>query len=209
MANPPSRPRTSQADRRERTRQSLLDAGRRLIADKGVAGLRISEITTEADVALGSFYNYFATKEDLVDTIVGDTLANVATALSTKQSEDQDSAEVVATAIQRFVAIAYEDPDFASLLVHLNHSEEVMLGSVSPPATRAVVDGIASGRFKVAPEALDIVVTTILGGALSLMRAIVMGRVGPGAELIYAEHALRTLGIPPARAAQVVQRITA
>ncbi|WP_372788127.1 TetR/AcrR family transcriptional regulator [Paraconexibacter sp.] len=209
MANTPAKTRTSQSDRRARTRQSLLDAGRRLIAEKGVAALRISEITAEADVALGSFYNYFATKEDLVDAVVGDTLRNVAEALAIRQHEDQDSAEIVARAIQRFVAIAYEDPDFASLLVHLSHSDELMLTSVSPPATRAVAEGMESGRFKVTPETLDVIVTIISGGSLSLMRAIVTGRIGPGAEVVFAEHALRMLGIPPSRAAQIVRRIAA
>lgn len=193
-----------QLGRRERTRRRLVDAARALIAEKGVAGLRISEITEGAGVALGSFYNHFETKELLVDAVVAESLSGVADALATKATADQDSAEVVSIAIRRFVAIAYQDPDFARLVVHLNHAEALFMSAVHPAAQRALEDGIASGRFKV-PD-LEVAVTTILGGALALMRAIVAGRVGPGAETAYAEHSLRALGLPAAQATRIARQ---
>ena len=61
-----------------RTRTALLDAAHRLIVEKGVAGLRIAEITSEANVALGSFYNHFATKEELVEAVASQTLTALA-----------------------------------------------------------------------------------------------------------------------------------
>ncbi|MBN8933022.1 MAG: helix-turn-helix transcriptional regulator, partial [Rhizobium pusense] len=51
--------------RRARTRRALLDAARRVIGRQGVENVTIQEITDEADVGFGSFYNHFATKEDL------------------------------------------------------------------------------------------------------------------------------------------------
>ena len=68
---------------RLRTRRLLLDAGRTLIAAKGVAGLRIQDITEEADVALGSFYNYFQSKEELLEAVITESLSDLTSAIIT------------------------------------------------------------------------------------------------------------------------------
>jgi AcrR family transcriptional regulator len=190
--------------RRERTRGNLVRAGRDLITEKGVAGLRISEITEGAGVALGSFYNHFGSKEELVEAVVADSLGALAETVATKTTADQDPAELVSIAIRRFIGIAYEDPDSAQLVVRLEHADALLVESVHPPARRAVDEGIASGRFSVPDTATA--VTGIIGGALTIMRAIADGRVGPGAQSAYAELALRALGLPAAEAAEIVAR---
>lgn len=190
--------------RRARTRAQLVRAGREIITAKGVAGLRITEITEGAGVALGSFYNHFASKEDLVEAVVADSLGALAETVATPSSADEDPAERVSVAIRRFVGLAYEDPSLAQLVVHLEHADAIVVEAVHPPARRAVDIGLASGRFAV-PDA-TVAVTGIIGGALSLMRAIAAGRVGPGAQDTYAELALRALGVPPAEAAEIVAR---
>lgn len=190
--------------RRERTRRNLVRAGRELITEKGVAGLRISEITEGAGVALGSFYNHFGSKEELVEAVVADSLGALAEAVATKTTADQDPAELVSIAIRRFIGIAYEDPDSAQLVVRLEHADALLVESVHPPARRAVDEGIASGRFSVPDTATA--VTGIIGGALTIMRAIADGRVGTGAQDAYADLSLRALGIPAAEAAEIVAR---
>jgi AcrR family transcriptional regulator len=61
-----------------RTRRRLLDAGRTLIAERGEGGLRIAEITERAGVALGSFQNHFASKEELVEAVIVETVQTLA-----------------------------------------------------------------------------------------------------------------------------------
>ncbi|WP_354698951.1 TetR/AcrR family transcriptional regulator [Paraconexibacter sp. AEG42_29] len=190
--------------RRERTRAKLTGATRELITEKGVAGLRISEITDRADVALGSFYNYFDSKEDIVDAVVEESLRELAEAVAHPATADQDPAELVSSAIRRFVHLAYEDPTFARLVVYLNHADSLFAVAVHPAARGAVEAGIASGRFR--DDDVDVVVTGIVGGALALMRGIVDDRVGPGAQDKYAEVALRALGVPLDEAAGIASR---
>lgn len=195
---------TPPVGRRGRTRLALLGAGRELITAKGVAGLRISEITDGAGVALGSFYNHFGSKEELVEAVVAESLGSLAETLATPAQDGQDAAELVAFAIRRFVALAHEDPDFAQLVVHLDHAEALFARAVEPPARRAVELGIVQDRFCV-PD-VDVAVVTILGGALALMRAIVDGRLGPEPEVAYAETCLRSLGVADRQAAAIVRR---
>ena len=47
------------ARRREATRSKLIEAAESLFARQGVDNTRIQEITEEADVGFGSFYNHF------------------------------------------------------------------------------------------------------------------------------------------------------
>jgi AcrR family transcriptional regulator len=194
-------PPTRSDRRRERTRSQLTAATRALIAEKGVAGLRINEITERADVALGSFYNHFASKEEIVEAVVADSLRELADALATRSDENQDAADLVSTAVRRFVRLAYDDPDFARLVVHLNHADALFATSVHPAARRAVELGVESGRFQTGD--VGIAVTSIVGGAMALMRGVLDGRVGEGADTAHAEIALRALGIPLAEAAAI------
>ena len=62
-------PRVSRLDRRKaRTRQALIDAAVRLIAEGRGDRASIAEITEEADIGFGSFYNHFDSKEQLFQT---------------------------------------------------------------------------------------------------------------------------------------------
>ncbi len=191
---------------RERTRRRLMDAGRMLIAQRGVAGLRIQEITDRADVALGSFYNHFSAKDDLVEAVVSEILTDLAsTTVDAPWGEGVDPAEMVATANLRFIRMAYDDPDFARLVVNLGHADVLFGAAVQPYARIAVERGIASGRFVVAD--IEITLAAVIGGAFALIREVLEGRHGPGAERAFAAHVLASLGLTPADAAAVVDLV--
>jgi AcrR family transcriptional regulator len=188
---------------RERTRGKLLDAGRTLIAQRGVAGLRIQEITERADVALGSFYNYFSTKEELVEVIVGESLSALAAATLPSAWEDADPAEVVAAAILRVVRLAFDDPDFARLVVNLAHADDLFLAATHPYARIALERGIADDRFEVVD--IEVALTAIIGAAFALIRELLAGHHTAGAEVAFAQLALASLGLRPGEAAAVTK----
>lgn len=195
---------TTRADRaRLRTRRSLLDAGRTLIAAKGVASLRIQDITEEADVALGSFYNYFQSKEELLEAVITESLSDLTSAIITNVDDDTDPAEVVAVANLRVIRLAYDEPDFARLIVNIGHSEALFDEAVQPYARIAVERGIQSGRFVVAD--IEVLLTAVIGGAFALIREILGGRHGEHAHEAFARHVLASLGLPAKEAAAIVR----
>ena len=64
-------PRLSRRERRKQaTREALLTAAQEVIAVKGVYLAVIEEITERADVAKGSFYQYFRDRDDLLHVIL-------------------------------------------------------------------------------------------------------------------------------------------
>lgn len=48
------------------TKKKLIEAGRKIIFEKGLTGTSVEEITAAAGVSKGTFYTYFARKEDIV-----------------------------------------------------------------------------------------------------------------------------------------------
>lgn len=56
--------------KKERTRQALLDVAIRLIAERGIYGTRVEDITERTDLGKGAFYNYFESKDRLLAELV-------------------------------------------------------------------------------------------------------------------------------------------
>jgi AcrR family transcriptional regulator len=190
--------------RRARTRAKLTEAASVLISEKGVAGLRIQEITERADVALGSFYNHFKTKDELVEAVVTDTIGVRARGIVASIEQLEDPAEAVSYACRRVVLIAYEDPELAWLFVNLDRADALFETIVLPAALGTMQRGLASGRLEIADT--HIALTTLVGGALALMRAILDGRYGPGADAVFAEATLRSLGLDRDQARAIATR---
>lgn len=55
--------------KRDRTRDRLLVAAQELVLDRGLPAITINDIAARAEVAPGTFYNYFRTREEVADTI--------------------------------------------------------------------------------------------------------------------------------------------
>lgn len=76
-------PKLSRRERRKiATREALLTAAQEVIAVKGVYLAVIEEITERADVAKGSFYQYFQDRDDLLHVLLNRRLQELRTAIS-------------------------------------------------------------------------------------------------------------------------------
>jgi AcrR family transcriptional regulator len=183
-------------ERRARTRARLVRAGHSLIAEKGVANLRIAELTGEAGVALGSFQNHFASKDELVEVVVREAVQTLAAEIVDTPAARQDEAAAVAiAALRKFVRLAYEDPDFCRLLVNLSSSEELFVEAIRPYASEALDRAQKDGAFEI--EDMDIAVTSIVAGALAVIRRILDGQVDADADVRLARMTLLSLGVAP------------
>ncbi len=193
---------TRRTRKKERNRLALLEAGRTLIGTSGVTGLRIQEVTEHADIGLGSFYTYFSGKDDFVQAVVSDSLETLATAMAQDQT-GQDPAVITAEGACRAVRLAFDEPEFAQLLVNLDHSDEVFSAAMHPQARRVVERGIKEGRFAV-PD-VDVAVNYIVAGSLAIIRRVLRGEIKDGIEAAHAELALRTLGADVAESRAVAR----
>jgi AcrR family transcriptional regulator len=192
------------ARRRERTREALLEGARVVFARKGPDASTIAEITEQADVGFGSFYNHFASKEEIAEAVLTLSIEQQGRALARLTGGLEDPAEVVSVAHRYFVVRAAADPDWARVLIRLDVSHRVAVAALGPHARRDLARGIEQGRFCVADE--EVTMWSTGGALLGVMRAVLDGTLAPGADVHHAENVLRMLGIPLEEAAQIARR---
>lgn len=59
------------------TRDAILQAGRRLVTQQGIAALNMRLLASECDIALGTLYNYFSDKDELLIAVVESVWAEI------------------------------------------------------------------------------------------------------------------------------------
>ncbi|MEU1517094.1 TetR/AcrR family transcriptional regulator [Streptomyces sp. NPDC005811] len=199
-------PRNRFERRRAETRQALIRAARRILAETGDTGVSIQAIAERADVGFGSFYNHFASKTELFDAAVVDALEEFGQAFDARLTGIDDPAELVAAGFRLSARMADSHPELMQVLRRRGlgylHSENGL-------ATRAVRDlelGLASGRF----TALDpVVALSALGGTLLSLVELRFTRPdldGDEAASNLAEMVLRMLGLTVEDAHEVARR---
>src|SRR5262249_11382876 len=157
-----------------------------------------------ADIAVGSFYNYFATKDELLAAILQEALGEQLRALQSRQDQVSDPAEVISVAHRHLVRLAAADPDLAWLLVRLEVPQRVGTTVLRDAARLDLDNGIAAGRFAVSDPTLAL---TASGGALlAVMHEALGGKLAEGADSAHAEGVLRSFGVAPVEAAEIARR---
>src|SRR6185295_19649966 len=95
--------------RRERTRQELLGAAARVLAEKGLHVTKISDIAAAADVGVGTFYLHFPTKEALFDAVVEDTMRRFKGTIDAARESVEDPIDQMRAANAAFCRFAVDN----------------------------------------------------------------------------------------------------
>ena len=190
--------------RQARTRAALIAAAQRLFAAKGIEATTISEIAEEADIAVGSFYNYFETKEELLAALLASALAEQLEALRERQAAVDDPAEKISVAHRLLVALATEHPELAWLLVRFEVPHRVGQSTLAEAAREDIRTGIGTGRFTL--EDPEVALQASGGALLAVIHSILRGDLDPACDVEHAAGVLRSLGLPPAEAAEIARR---
>lgn len=82
-------------------RRAILAAARTVLSRKGPAGLTIRAVAAEAGYATGAVYSYFASKEEILASLVTDELGHLA-----RRMKDADAPLATASAAQRLAAMS-------------------------------------------------------------------------------------------------------
>lgn len=95
-------------ERGRRTLRKLLDAAAEEFGEKGFHEASVSSITRRAEVALGSFYTYFDSKDALFRALVADMSEKVRTSARSALSENMGALEIERAALAAFLHFAAE-----------------------------------------------------------------------------------------------------
>ena len=190
--------------RKARTRARLLAAGRELFAANGLKETAIAEIAERADIAIGSFYNYFRTKEELLDALLEAELAHQLALLQERQAQVSDPAEKISVAHRHLVRSAEADQTWAWMIVRLEVPYRIAWSVLGAPAEDDLRAGIEAGEFEVQDVGLALKAS---GGALfAVVHAQLEGELGEGSDCAHAEAILRSFGLDRSRAAEIARR---
>ncbi|MFE7956706.1 TetR/AcrR family transcriptional regulator [Streptomyces sp. NPDC014776] len=199
------------------TGNSRADANRRRILDVALAELlrdpdaSMDHIARAAGVVRRTVYGHFPSREALISTLVDDAVE----ALATAHAEGREGVEDPAEAVARSVLAVWEIADRYRLLVALAQRTVTMQGirerlaPVRENGVRLLQRGLDEGVFASAlpAPALAYVHEQILFG---LMEAVNDGLVPPAdAGPSAAVTVLTAVGVPAARATELVQKLTA
>lgn len=151
--------------RKARTRAALVRAAQSFMA-AGKLNAPILEITQAADVGMGSFYNYFQSKDELFHAAVEDALDRHGAVLDELTADLDDPAQVFAQSFRLTGRLHRRDPELSKVLLRDGPS---LVGSdkgLAPRARRDIEAAARAGRFTVRDPELALTITA--GAALCL-----------------------------------------
>jgi AcrR family transcriptional regulator len=192
------------ARKAEETRRRLLAGARALMASGGPDAVTIASITSKADIGQGTFYNYFANRDEVIDAVILDEVEALGSRLDRLTSGMTDAAEIYAFSLRHLMHTAVSDPVWGWLVVRMGIAQQGLLTRLGPRAARDLKIGIASGRFDI-PD-LEVATATTFGSLLAVMRDYLRSGSKEDPSDVYAEHLLRMVGLAPAEAREIAHR---
>lgn len=204
------------ARRKRETREKLLDAAFRLMAEHGMDPVAINDITEAADVGFGSFYNHFPSKEAIHSAVIDLVFEDFADALDRRVAGVEDPAEVIAIGVRHAILRARCDPLWGRFLLREGFSARVLSSGLGVRLLRDIQAGIAKGRFCVPDPLMSFIAagTGVLGAITAELefggnQAATLQRLGFSAQNMPERAAtvlLNGLGVPYEQAKGIAQR---
>ncbi|WP_410211433.1 TetR/AcrR family transcriptional regulator [Aquirhabdus sp.] len=187
--------------KKARTRQSLVDAALRIYARKGSGELALNELADEAHVSQGTIYNYFRTREEVLEA-VGIALAEqLSHSISVLSAGIDSGAERMAIGIRTFVRRAIADTDWANAVIQVIHYDQGIRSAVAVNVRYDLQLGLKQGSFIYSDE--EVALALVVSCAIGAMNSIVEGRGVVDHDIKIAEMVLKALGLPSVEAQRI------
>lgn len=187
--------------KKARTRQQLLDAALRIYARKGAGELALNELAEEAGVSNGTVYNYFRTREEVLEAVGLELAAQLSRHVALVSVGVASGAERLAIGVRTFLLKAQEDPEWASALISVVRYAEGMRAAFAGYVRADLAAGFQQGDFRYQDE--DIAMVLVISATTGAMATVVEGRGVEHHDSIVAEMILRALGVPAAKARRI------
>jgi AcrR family transcriptional regulator len=138
----------------EDKRRQLLGAAVRVFARKGYHGSRVGDIAEEAGVAYGLLYHYFASKEEVLQTIFRENWGTLLERFRAVEAADEAADEKLAAIVKILLRTWRNDPDLVTVMVrevarsrHLQDRVDEVREAFAI-VQRIVEQGQREGRFR-------------------------------------------------------------
>lgn len=109
-----SKPKRTQAERREQSRQAVLDSACRLFGEKGYADTSLEDIAADCNLTIRPIYHYFGNKKALFSAVTEHMSARILDTLSVDETLDAD--ETMKRSWRSFLDLC-DDPAFRQIVL--------------------------------------------------------------------------------------------
>jgi len=145
----------ARADRQAVRRRQILAAAIKVFAAKGFHEARVGDVAEEAGIAYGLVYHYFASKEELLETIFRTTWTEMLARVEEVEAAGVPASEAVRQVTALLLRTWRRDPDLVGVLVrevtrnqHVQQELEEITAAMEA-LERIVRRGQESGEFRV------------------------------------------------------------
>lgn len=97
------------------TKDKIIEVAKELFSQKGFYETRVSDIVSKADVAQGTFYIYFKSKEDLFLELIKKLHHQLIQKLSSYKNSNQDFETTIKALIEDFLTEVYKNREIAQI----------------------------------------------------------------------------------------------
>jgi AcrR family transcriptional regulator len=197
------REQTTGKKKRERTRSALLDSAISVFASKGFEATRIIDITTHAEMANGTFYNYYQDKDELLRDVAAGLAVEITGRINDEMEGLNHGPTRVALATARLLKIARREPEWLNVLLEGLFIVPELQSATVQYLRQDLEMGIEQGHFTIGINLL------LVNQILSLIRAALLLDPDMSDATIAqtCEAVLRLLGMTPKRASKLVSRV--
>lgn len=98
-------------------RQAIVEAAARLFAELGYTDCDMERLAAELNIAKGTLYLYFSSKEELFYACVDDGMRQMQTAVNAAADQEQEPFEQISQAIRTYFQFFEDHPEHVELLI--------------------------------------------------------------------------------------------
>lgn len=137
-------------------RAEILEAAKALFLQRGLDAVTIRDVIHQTELSIGTFYNYFRTKEDLLRTLVEEQVLVLTDQLREVRRGARTLEEFVRGAYRAAFSAIVQDPGLYQLMMRNEHAvRSLYQDGIMGVSTRALRDDIRDAIHRGIMPALD------------------------------------------------------
>jgi AcrR family transcriptional regulator len=167
------------------------------MSESGVDRTTIQEITDAADIGFGTFYNYYASKDELAQDVLDCLIHNIGERndLVTTMLGETDPVRVVAHSVRFVIHLMVHDPMFHWWVAHFDVLAERMRIGFAPFGLRDIDRAVAAGSYHLIDGQRDLAWSQLVWLMAAGGRDILRGVHQPHDDRAIVEGILRVMGV--------------
>ncbi|MCU1467292.1 MAG: regulatory protein TetR [Actinomycetia bacterium] len=158
-------------------RDRIVDAGLTLLAERAYDKIQVKDVAEEANVALGTLYHYFSSKEHLFAEVLVRWAATLRTNISRNPLRGLDDAQRLTQVISRSVRAFQRQPSLARLIATLETSADPYATEILARLAQTTTDIYVEAIHDVDRDTAERIVRVVDAVLAARLRAWVAGRI--------------------------------